>query len=332
MENFFSGKKILFIAPAFFGYEREIKKRLEQLGAQVDYYDDRPSTRAWSKFAIRVMPSTQKKAIHRYFSVLLDNNHGNYDFVFIIKMECMPADILQALRKKNPKAKFIYYSYDSVKNNGNFRNSVHEFDSAFTFDDQDAQTIPGIRLRPLFFLNEYRDLPRGETAYSVTFIGTAHSDRYALVKKIDASLPTGGKPNFFFLFIPSLAIYRLKKMFVPAFFKSKISDFSFTPMNKAQVMAVIAKSHAILDFQHPNQIGLTMRTIEMVGARKKLITTNQNVKKYDFYRPENIQVIDRDNPHVDPAFLSSPYSELPDELYNKYSIDGWLNDVFSVTP
>jgi len=124
-----------------------------------------------------------KKAIHRYFSVLLDNNHGNYDYVFIIKMECMPADILQALRQKNAKAKFIYYSYDSVKNNGNFLQSVSQFDSAFTFDDQDAQAITGIRLRPLFFLNEYRDLPRNETAYAVSFIGTAHSDRYALVKK-----------------------------------------------------------------------------------------------------------------------------------------------------
>ena len=332
MENFFNGKKILFIAPAFFGYEREIKERLEQLGAHVDYHDDRPSTRAWSKFAIRVMPSTQQKAIHRYFSVLLDNNHGNYDYVFIIKMECMPADILQALRQKNANAKFIYYSYDSVKNNGNFLQSVSQFDSAFTFDDQDAQAIPGIRLRPLFFLNEYRDLPRNESAYAVSFIGTAHSDRYALVKKISAALPASDKPNFFFLFIPSMAIYRLKRIFVPAFQKSKVSEFSFTPMNKAQVMAAIAKSQVILDFQHPNQIGLTMRTIEMIGARKKLITTNQNVKKYDFYRPENIAVIDRDNPQIDPAFLTLPYVDLPEDLYNKYSIDGWLNDVFSVTP
>lgn len=332
MENFFNGKKILFIAPAFFGYEREIKKRLEELGAHVDYHDDRPSTSAWSKFAIRVMPRTQQQAIHRYFSVLLDSNHGNYDFVFIIKMECMPADILQALREKNAKAKFIYYSYDSVKNNGNFRQSVGQFDSAFTFDDQDAQTIPGIRLRPLFFLNEYRDLPRTEIGYNVTFIGTAHSDRYALVKKISAALPPNGKPNFFFLFIPSIVIYRLKKLFVPAFFKSKISEFSFAPMNKAQVMAAIAKSNVILDFQHPNQIGLTMRTIEMVGARKKLITTNQNVRKYDFYRPENIAVIDREMPQIDPAFLTTPYVDLPAALYDKYSIDGWLRDVFSVVP
>ena len=332
MENFFNGKKILFIAPAFFGYEREIKKRLEELGAHVDYHDDRPSTSAWSKFAIRVMPRTQQQAIHRYFSVLLDSNHGNYDFVFIIKMECMPAAILQALREKNAKAKFIYYSYDSVKNNGNFRQSVGQFDSAFTFDDQDAQTIPGIRLRPLFFLNEYRDLPRTEIGYNVTFIGTAHSDRYALVKKISAALPPNGKPNFFFLFIPSIVIYRLKKLFVPAFFKSKISEFSFTPMSKAQVMAAIAKSNVILDFQHPNQIGLTMRTIEMVGARKKLITTNQNVRKYDFYRPENIAVIDREMPQIDPAFLTTPYIDLPAALYDKYSIDGWLRDVFSVAP
>jgi|GEM_PF-6099694 len=40
--NPFEGKKILFIALKFFGYEKEIEQALLRMGAQVDFYDDRP--------------------------------------------------------------------------------------------------------------------------------------------------------------------------------------------------------------------------------------------------------------------------------------------------
>lgn len=330
MENFFGGKKILFIAPNFFGYEREIKNRLESLGAQVDFYDDRPSNSAWSKFAIRMIPQTQQGNIRKYFSILLEKYSNDYDFVFIIKMECMPIDILLELRKRNPEAKFIYYSYDSVKNNNNFKRAIGLFDSAFTFDDDDARAMKGIKLRPLFFLNEYRNLFTDNILYDISFIGTAHSDRYLLLKKIKSILPRENFRSFFFLYVPSKYIFWLKKIFVPVFWKSKKADFSFLPMSKKEVLSAISQSRSILDFQHPGQTGLTMRTIEILGARKKLITTNKNVKKYDFYRQENIKVIDRENPVIEIDFFHAPYVNLPDDLYEKYSIDGWLREVFSV--
>ncbi len=36
------GKTVLLLAPKFFGYELEIKKELENLGAKVLYFDERP--------------------------------------------------------------------------------------------------------------------------------------------------------------------------------------------------------------------------------------------------------------------------------------------------
>jgi hypothetical protein len=35
------GKSILFLAPSFFGYELKIKTKMEEMGAIVDYYDER---------------------------------------------------------------------------------------------------------------------------------------------------------------------------------------------------------------------------------------------------------------------------------------------------
>lgn len=330
MEKFFKDKKILFIAPAFFGYEKEIKKRLESLGASVDYYDDRPSAHAWDKIAIRVMPGLVNRTVRAYFNDILARSERDYDFVFIVKLECMPLDILMALRERNPHAKFVYYSYDSVKNNRNIRGAVHVFDSAFTFDPEDAGTLEGIRFRPLFFLNEYRSLPDVPPKYDLSFVGSAHSDRYRLVRKVKSALPNNSAKTFFFLFMPNRWICLLRRVLMPTFWGASVKEFSFTPLKKADVLSVIAESAAVLDFQHPNQTGLTMRTIEMLGARKKIITTNASVKKYDFYRPENIAVVDRKNPVIDPAFFSTPYVQLPSDLYEKYSIDGWLREIFSI--
>jgi hypothetical protein len=88
-------------------------------------------------------------------------------------------------------------------------------------------------------------------------------------------------------------------------------------------------SKAIIDIEHPKQKGLTIRTFEVLGKEIKLITTNKNIIEYDFYNEANISVIDRNNPVIDDNFLNKPYQPLSPKLYYKYSIDGWLEDIFA---
>ena len=54
-----------------------------------------------------------------------------------------------------------------------------------------------------------------------------------------------------------------------------------------------------------------MRTIEIaLGMRKKSITTNLDIKEYDFYDKNNILIIDRKNPIINKEFLETNYHEL----------------------
>lgn len=80
---------------------------------------------------------------------------------------------------------------------------------------------------------------------------------------------------------------------------------------------------------HPLQTGLTMRTIESIGAQKKLITTNRDIVNYDFYRPENILIVDRERPAVDAEFLAEPYIGLDETIYHRYSLREWPREIFS---
>ena len=45
------------------------------------------------------------------------------------------------------------------------------------------------------------------------------------------------------------------------------------------IVSLYKESEVILDINHPGQNGLTMRTFEALGAGKKLITTNTEIKK-----------------------------------------------------
>ena len=62
-----SGKKILFLSANFFGYEKAITNRLQELGAEVDFFNERPSDSILSKGIIRVNKNFYFKKIKSYY-------------------------------------------------------------------------------------------------------------------------------------------------------------------------------------------------------------------------------------------------------------------------
>ncbi len=95
-------------------------------------------------------------------------------------------------------------------------------------------------------------------------------------------------------------------------------------MATKDIISILHDTNFVIDVEHPNQQGLTMRTIEMLGLQKKLITTNKSIVDYDFYHPNNICVVDRQNPVVDAGFLQSDYFYIDKTIRNKYSLKSWL--------
>src|SRR5208337_2144535 len=108
-----------------------------------------------------------------------------------------------------------------------------------------------------------------------------------------------------------------------------INEISFSALDKYQIINFLQNSTAIVDIQHPDNFGLTMRSLEVLGLKRKLITTNSDVINYDFYDKNNVYVIDRKNPKIDRVFFETPYTQIPEIIYNKYSIDFWINDIFN---
>jgi len=106
-------------------------------------------------------------------------------------------------------------------------------------------------------------------------------------------------------------------------------SFSLQSKSKKEIADYFLNATAIIDIQHPKQHGLTMRTIEILPLQRKLITTNSEIKRYDFYHNENIMVIDRDDPILDEQFLLTPFKEIDPKIVHQYSVNGWVTKLLA---
>lgn len=328
----FQDKKILFFSANFFGYEREIKNKLSQLGANVDFYNERPKNSFWYKALIRINKKILKRRIEKYYrNIIASTLQKNYDYVFFLKAEVITLKLLHELKENQKQAKYILYMWDSIKNCESVKELLPEFDKILTFDRNDAKRNPIFIFRPLFYLDDYMRISEGnqKPIYDISFIGTGHTDRFRIVLKIKEFCMRNNFSSYFFIYLQDIKVYWVKKIFDKEYRKhGKRKNFSFSPLSKQQVLDIIQKSKCVLDIERSVQTGLTMRTIEVLGAKKKLITTNEDIKHYDFYHENNILIINRNDPKIDISFFKENYNEINEYIYKKYSLTSWLSDVF----
>lgn len=326
------GKNILFCSPAFFNYEKEIVNKMRTLGATVDYYDERSINKPIDRALLKINPSFFNVRTNKYYNnIINDNLKKDYDYILIVRADMITVRILQKLKACFPKAKLNLYLWDSLKNVVGIKSKLKYFDKIFSFDRVDVEHHKELIFRPLFFSDKYIGKKNKQNLnkfrYKLCFIGTIHSDRYGLIKKISNQILTTDNDLFTYMFLQSDWIYFIHKLFKKDFKHSKRDEFKTKPLSIDNVSRIESESEIILDIQHPKQSGLTMRTIEMLGMQKKIITTNKEVMKYDFFNPNNICVVDRNNPSVDNKFLKINYVSTPENIYNNYSLETWLDEV-----
>lgn len=325
------GKKILFLAPAFFEYEKKIKAKMEEMGAEVDLYDERSVTGALDRALLKISPDLFEKKTKQYYDkIISENKEKTYDYILIVKCDMITKEILAGLRKQYPEAKLCLYLWDSMKNIPKIEEKLSYFDTIHSFDPEDCESRDELQFRPLFYSDEFgKRTEKLPCEYDLCFAGTIHSDRYAILRKIRNFAEREGLRSYWFCYLQSKFIYYFYKATKPEFKTTELSDFSYEKLSGSAISDIVDKSEVIVDIQHPKQTGLTMRTIEMLGMEKKLITTNATIRNYDFYNPNNILVVDRNAVHIDREFLETAYEPVSEEIYEKYSLKNWILEVLN---
>lgn len=327
---FLQSKRILFFSAKAFDIPDNIAASMQHLGAIVDYFDERPANTFLVKALIRINRNLLARYIDEYHRRIIEKTSKyRYDYIFFIKGESISKSNLELLRAVHPEAKFVIYHWDSIANNRNALNLLPLFDQAYSFDKPDCRKL-GMRFLPLFYLPDYEKVANDSTSYDydLMFVGTTHSDRYRFVNSIASQIINFGGKCFIYFFFQSKILFYKMKLLDKTMRRVSIREVYFESVKKERLLELYHRSRIIVDAQHPKQTGLTMRCIETLGAKRKLITTNKEIEKYDFYRPENILVVDRLHPVIPRDFFESSYTSLPDEIYTKYSLNTWIKTIF----
>lgn len=329
--SFFDNKNILVLSVKFFNYENLIRDALISMGAKVDLFDERPSNTFYSKAIIRLKRDLYQRSIDRHYQNIISViKNRKYDYFLLIKGEVVPVFFLEFLKSTYPGIKLIYYTYDSFKNNPNGLSILPFFDRKFTFDKDDSVKY-NLSFRPLFFASEYGTVSEQVNQsfeYDLSFIGTAHSDRYSISQEVSIWCEQFGFRMFNFYYSPSKILFNLKKLTDKNFVRFDRNKISFKSLTHKEINSIYKKSRAILDINHPGQNGLTMRSFETLGAGRKLITTNETIKSYPFYNSSNIFVIDRQNVKLETDFFRREFKKIDDDVYFSMSLEGWLMELF----
>ena len=172
-----------------------------------------------------------------------------------------------------------------------------------TFDEGDSERY-NIPFVGTYFFNQKALENRNEKPV-IFYVGIARPGRIEIIKQLET---------------------HLKDICV---FNSHVVEIGSTKgrLSYEETIDQIQKADIILDLTREEQRGLTLRPLEALFFEKKLITNNRFIKNYDFYRPENIFILDENNWDELPDFLAGNYSPVEDEIKSKYTFDSWLKKV-----
>lgn len=325
-------KKLLLIMPRFFNYPELIEDELNNMGYDVDFFDDRPSTNAWVKAAIRINKNIIQFYIKRYFNEIMKVvKNKKYDIVFLISGQSLSfsEEMIADIKKYQEKAKFVLYQWDSQMNFPYIKKMQKYFNKCYSFDKRDVEENPALIFLPLFYSKVYKDIGERKInsyKYDFCFVGTAHPKKYKFINMMSKQLRKIYPRQFLYFYFPSPIVFFYRKIMNKELRKAKIREFHFIPLKGKEMDEIYEQSKCVLDSAQDGQFGLTIRVIEALGAKKKLITTNEDIVNYDFYRPENIYIYNKEI-DLDDVFFKEEYKELDESIYNKYSLKNWLEEI-----
>lgn len=92
----------------------------------------------------------------------------SFDEVVVIKGEALHAEAVELLRAAFPRARCTYYNWDSLRNYPHLKDILPLFDACFSFDAEDCESVGQLAHLPLFYTDEYRDLPLVEPRYDLS--------------------------------------------------------------------------------------------------------------------------------------------------------------------
>lgn len=218
--------------------------------------------------------------------------------------------ICDYIKRRNSQIRLILWYWNPIDRTVPIEQFEGKDIEIWTFDPEDYETY-GLRSNTQFFISEnlcdLQEMP-GDDVY---YVGV-DKNRAVILSELSKVLDAQGISYHFHLV------------------KCKNSTDSYgieyqEPITYKEVLSHIQSSRVVLDLVGETQSGLTLRPLEALFLKKKLITNMSAITNYDIYNSNNVFILGEDNYEGLKAFIDSPYDETNyDALINKYAFKNWI--------
>lgn len=330
MDNQFAGKTILIGIANYVGFPERFKENLEFLGFKVIVLNHDTSRvpiplkdsiiHIYKKFILKDKthkPSTRNKIKETIQLDFLEEINEKLDYALFTRPDLFSIDVIKKVNQLADKT--IAYQWDGIERYPTVKKYFNLFDKFFVFDINDTKKYPNLIFTTNFYFDDLIISKPDIKKKTVFFVGSAMKDRLRILNNIAVKLKQ-------FHLIPNFSIYNYGKKKLD---ENKNYDFSLLiePLSFKSSIIEMQKSEFLLDLHNPAHNGLSFRTFESLGYRKKLITNNTLVKEYDFYHPNNIFIFQGNDFSGIENFIKSPYQLCEENLYKKYSFTNWIENI-----
>lgn len=316
---------ILIIMPKFYGYEKviecEARKRFNNVYI---IYENRDWVSVWHRFVYVYLPSKKREVLNKFYKKQIDRLPKVIDLVFVIRGSSLSSPIMNYMKNRfTDSCQYIMYQWDGVKNNPEILDIQKYFDKLFTFDIEDSIKY-GWNYRPLFYIKD--KVIDGNKDIDISFLCSLHSQRAKIQERIKSICKKKSFVFYSHMYCNRFTYYKWKYIGRKLEYKdTNDREVVFKSLSLDETYLIYGRSKVIVDYTHPEQTGFTMRTIEAIGNKCKLITNNKYIVNADFYNPENIFVYDDINFEIPEDFIEKPYESINEELYKYYSLERWFD-------
>lgn len=240
------------------------------------------------------------------------NQLHKYETVIIHASKLTPP-VVRFIRKKEPNIRIIVWYWNPVDKCVDI-NKFKKYDcELWTFDEMDHEKY-ALNYNTQYYFNDV-SLPKAGPSVDVFFVG-GDKGRIVDLISLKSNLDEQGISNYFHITPTGKenAAYR-------EYYSKRISY--------DDVLRHIASSKVIADYVSDKQSGLTLRPLEALFFKRKLITNDKSIEKRDFYCKDNIFIIGKDDINDLAEFINRPYKEVDSEIVDQYDFSSWLNRFFN---
>lgn len=313
-------KSVLLLGLGFYDYEKAILDALGKRYAHT-YYASLKYKSLLGRILAHVSPQLLRGCETNFVTKQIRKSPSNIDHIIIIKGEYLTEKHIALLKQKYPSAKFLLYLWDSIIRIQNSALLLNGFDNIYTFDRLDSLNYR-LKFRPLFYRKSYV-YKKEPCKYDISFVGEMHSERYQILHALKEEFLKHGI-RYKFSLCTGRYTYFVNRYVKRIIDRNDKDLFIFKKMSYDQYLDVSLSSKVILDLAHPLQSGLTMRTIEAIGMKKKILTDNKDFIHYPIWNDGNYQVFDAKRLDIDYSIFADKYIN---EDLSYFSLDSFLDEL-----